>query len=82
MTNAPKNVISEVGWPSEGGNSCGEVNCTSSTQGSVAGINEMNRFMADFVCQSMSNGTEYFWYVLVFGTLAHPLTCLRQVRGL
>ena len=58
-----KNVISEVGWPSGGGNDCGAVNCTSDSQGSIAGIKEMNTFMEGFVCQSLANGTDYFWYV-------------------
>ncbi|MCJ1404645.1 hypothetical protein MMC11_007871 [Xylographa trunciseda] len=57
-----KNIISETGWPSAGGNDCGPVNCTSSTQGSIAGIDEMNTFMANFVCQSLANGTDYFWF--------------------
>lgn len=57
-----KNVISEVGWPSGGGNDCGSVNCTSKTQGSIAGVDEMNTFMNDFVCQSLANGTDYFWF--------------------
>lgn len=56
-----KNVISEVGWPSGGGNDCGAVNCTSKTQGSIAGVDEMNTFMDAFVCQSMANGTDFFW---------------------
>ncbi|MCJ1286099.1 hypothetical protein MMC26_005442 [Xylographa opegraphella] len=57
-----KSIISETGWPSAGGNDCGAVNCTSSTQGSIAGIDEMNTFMANFVCQSLANGTDYFWF--------------------
>lgn len=57
-----KNIISEVGWPSGGGRDCGAVNCTDAIKSSsVAGIDEMNHFMGDFVCQSLSNGTEYFW---------------------
>ena len=56
-----KNIISEVGWPSAGGNDCGQGTCTSKVQGSVAGIDEMNTFMEDFVCQSLKNGTDYFW---------------------
>ncbi|KAF2646516.1 glycoside hydrolase [Massarina eburnea CBS 473.64] len=55
-------VISEVGWPSGGGNDCGDSDCTSSTQGSIAGIDEMNTFMGDWVCQSLTNKTEYFWF--------------------
>ena len=57
-----KNVISEVGWPSDGGTDCGPdaTTCTPGV-GSVAGINEMNTFMEDFVCQSLANGTNYFW---------------------
>ena len=56
-----KNIISEIGWPSEGGNDCGAATCTSSTQGSIAGIAQMNTFMDNFVCQSLTNGTNYFW---------------------
>lgn len=57
--------ISEVGWPSSGGNDCGtDQKCPDTTSGSVAGIDEMNQFMADWVCQALNNGTKYFWYVL------------------
>ena len=59
-----KNIISEVGWPSGGGNDCGAATCTSDTQGSIAGIDEMNVFMENWVCQSLANGTDYFWYAL------------------
>jgi exo-beta-1,3-glucanase (GH17 family) len=58
-----KQVIAEVGWPTAGGNNCGEANCTSDTQGSVAGVEELNTFMEDWVCPSLKNGTEYFWWV-------------------
>ncbi|KAK8230831.1 hypothetical protein HDK90DRAFT_333595 [Phyllosticta capitalensis] len=58
-----KHVISETGWPSAGGNDCGtEAGCTSDTQGSVAGIDEMNTFLGDWVCQALKNQTEYFWF--------------------
>ncbi|KAF2493094.1 glycoside hydrolase [Lophium mytilinum] len=57
-----KQIISEVGWPSAGGNDCGEADCTSDTQGSIAGIDEMNTFMENWVCQSLANSTEYFWF--------------------
>ena len=56
-----KNIISEVGWPSEGGNDCGEAPTCAKGQGAVAGIDEMNTFMENFVCQSLINGTDYFW---------------------
>ncbi|RAO68847.1 uncharacterized protein BHQ10_004859 [Talaromyces amestolkiae] len=55
-------IISEVGWPSAGGNDCGSVNCTDSTSGSIAGIDEMNQFLSDWVCQALTNGTKYFWF--------------------
>ena len=59
-----KNIISEVGWPSGGGRDCGAVKCTAAiTSSSVAGIDQMNHFMNDFVCQALANGTNYFWYV-------------------
>ncbi|KAL4925775.1 putative cell wall glucanase [Aspergillus undulatus] len=57
------NIIAEVGWPSGGGNDCGDgANCPDDTSGAVAGVKEMNRFMADWVCQAMENGTDYFWF--------------------
>ena len=55
-----KNVVSEVGWPSAGGTNCGEEQ-TSCTEGSTAGIDEMNEFMGTYICQSLANGTEFFW---------------------
>ena len=55
-------VISEVGWPSGGGNDCSPAStCPNAQAGAVSGIDEMNKFMSDWVCQSLSNGTEYFW---------------------
>lgn len=58
-----KNIISEVGWPSGGGNNCGSNGkCSSKTDGSVAGVDELNKFMSDWICQALDNGTNYFWY--------------------
>ena len=57
-----KQVISEVGWPSGGGTDCGQAGDTCA-QGSVAGIEEMNTFMETFICQSLGNGTDFFWLV-------------------
>jgi exo-beta-1,3-glucanase (GH17 family) len=57
-----QHIISEFGWPSAGGNDCGpDANCTTSTQGAVANIPNMNTLMSDWVCQALSNGTDYFW---------------------
>lgn len=55
-----KNIISETGWPSDGGTDCG--GATTCTGGAVASIENMNTFMNDFVCQSLANGTNYFWF--------------------
>jgi exo-beta-1,3-glucanase (GH17 family) len=52
-------VIAEVGWPSGGGTDCGAADTCAG--GSVAGVDEMNQFMEDWVCPSLANGTEYFW---------------------
>ncbi|KAI2793631.1 putative glucan endo-1,3-beta-glucosidase btgC [Penicillium oxalicum] len=58
-----KQIISEVGWPSAGGKDCGSSPvCDSDTPGSVASIDNMNSFMADWVCQALENGTDYFWF--------------------
>ncbi|KAL2849197.1 glycoside hydrolase superfamily [Aspergillus pseudoustus] len=57
------NVIAEVGWPSGGGNDCGDgANCPDTTSGAVASVENMNIFMADWVCQALENGTDYFWF--------------------
>ncbi|OAQ58854.1 endo-beta-1,3-glucanase [Pochonia chlamydosporia 170] len=55
-----KNVISETGWPSDGGTDCG--GATTCTTGAVASIDNMNQFMNDWVCQALTNGTNYFWF--------------------
>jgi len=55
-----KHIISETGWPSTGGTGCG--GAATCTNGSVAGITEMNSFMDDWVCQALANGTNYFWF--------------------
>ncbi|KAK9442158.1 Glycoside hydrolase, superfamily [Metarhizium brunneum] len=58
-----KNVISETGWPSDGGKDCGAATtCGPSTPGAVASVDGMNRFMNDWVCQALANGTNYFWF--------------------
>ncbi|TAQ83768.1 hypothetical protein B7494_g7907 [Chlorociboria aeruginascens] len=55
-----RNIISETGWPSQGGTDCGAA--TSCTTGSTAGIDEMNTFLDTWVCQALDNGTTYFWF--------------------
>ncbi|KAK4561427.1 hypothetical protein LTR86_004745 [Recurvomyces mirabilis] len=59
----PSNIISEIGWPSEGGNDCGNTNaCANATAGAVASVENMNTFMDGWVCQALANGTTYFWF--------------------
>ncbi len=58
-----KNYIAETGWPTKGGTNCGyESTSTTCDNGSDAGVNELNQFMEDWVCQALSNGTNYFWF--------------------
>ena len=54
-------IISETGWPSDGGKDCGSAGTETCTPGAVAGVDGMNTFMGDFVCQALANGTEFFW---------------------
>jgi exo-beta-1,3-glucanase (GH17 family) len=61
-SDASKNVIAETGWPSQGGTDCGAANVTTCADGSVAGIDEMNQFMSDWICPALNNGTQYFWF--------------------
>ncbi|UKZ47879.1 hypothetical protein TrVGV298_002113 [Trichoderma virens] len=55
-----KNVISETGWPTGGGQYCGGP--STCPHPAVAGIDELNTFMSDWVCQALENGTNYFWF--------------------
>ncbi|KIW70632.1 hypothetical protein PV04_02883 [Phialophora macrospora] len=59
-----KQLISETGWPSGGGKDCGgtDGSCQPGQSGSVAGVDGMNTFMDNWVCQALQNGTEYFWF--------------------
>ncbi|CAG8138331.1 unnamed protein product [Penicillium nalgiovense] len=58
-----KQIISEVGWPSGGGKDCGDSKvCDENTPGSVASVENMNTFMADWICPALENGTDYFWF--------------------
>ncbi|KAI0376765.1 glycoside hydrolase family 17 protein [Hypomontagnella monticulosa] len=57
-----KNVISEIGWPTKGGTNCGSSSQTDCPNGSVAGIDELNTLMENWVCQALENGTNYFWF--------------------
>lgn len=61
-TEAEKNVISEIGWPTKGGTDCGNDTITVCPDGSVAGIDELNTLMENWVCQALQNGTNYFWF--------------------
>lgn len=65
--NYPKQIISEIGWPSEGGHDCGGpaasgYGCQTSTDGAVASVANMNAFMDGWVCAALKNGTNYFWF--------------------
>ena len=63
MGKYPRSIISETGWPSEGGNDCGGAfKCPTKTEGAIAGIDELNTFLEGWVCPSMANGTTYFWF--------------------
>ncbi|KFX87958.1 hypothetical protein V495_04292 [Pseudogymnoascus sp. VKM F-4514 (FW-929)] len=57
-----KNIIAETGWPTKGGIDCGNDNIHTCASGSVAGVKELNRFMDEWVCQALTNGTQYFWF--------------------
>ncbi|KAJ4253293.1 hypothetical protein NW762_010448 [Fusarium torreyae] len=59
-TDKNKNIISETGWPTGGGTDCGDAKTC--TDGSVAGVDGLNTFMEDWVCQALKNGTQYFWF--------------------
>ncbi|KAI8959403.1 glycoside hydrolase family 17 protein [Daldinia sp. FL1419] len=61
-TENEKNIISEIGWPTKGGTNCGSDKVTDCPNGSVAGIDELNTLMENWVCQALENGTNYFWF--------------------
>ncbi|KAE9994861.1 hypothetical protein Vi05172_g6199 [Venturia inaequalis] len=56
-------IISEIGWPSDGGNDCGTgAKCPDTTSGAVASIPNMNKLMEAWICPALANGTDYFWF--------------------
>ena len=58
-----KNIISETGWPTQGGTNCGgDGTKTVCPNASVAGISQVNQFMEDCVCDALANKTNYFWF--------------------
>lgn len=59
-----KQYIAETGWPSGGGTDCGNTAnvCAAGDTGAVASVDNMNKFMSDWVCQALQNGTNYFWF--------------------
>lgn len=62
-TDKKKNIIAEIGWPSQGGTNCSPTGAsTNCPDASVAGITEMNTLLQDWVCDALTNGTEYFWF--------------------
>ncbi|KAK4103007.1 glycoside hydrolase family 17 protein [Parathielavia hyrcaniae] len=56
------NIIAETGWPSQGGMACGTELETDCPDRAVAGIDELNTFMEDWVCRALDEGTEYLWF--------------------
>ncbi|KAH6630620.1 glycoside hydrolase family 17 protein [Chaetomium sp. MPI-SDFR-AT-0129] len=56
------NIIAETGWPSQGGTACGNDWETDCPDKAVAGIDELNVFMEDWVCGALETETEYFWF--------------------
>lgn len=59
-----RQIIAETGWPSGGGTDCGNAEnvCAADQVGAVASVDNMNKFMGDWVCQALENGTHYFWF--------------------
>lgn len=56
-----KNIIAEIGWPTSGGTNCpsGQKSCD---KGSVASVEGVNQLLDDWVCEALTNGTNYFWF--------------------
>ncbi|KAH6651524.1 glycoside hydrolase superfamily, partial [Truncatella angustata] len=61
-TDAVDNIISEIGWPSQGGTDCGSDTVTDCPDAAVASVDGMNQLMEDWVCDALTNGTNYFWF--------------------
>lgn len=57
-----KNVIAEIGWPSQGGQRCPPELGKSCAEPAVASVPELNRVLNDWVCPALNNGTNYFWF--------------------
>lgn len=60
ITDQSKGIIAETGWPTAGGKSCGDA--TTCDVGAVASIDGLNEFMDGWVCSSLENKVNYFWF--------------------
>lgn len=56
-----KNIIAELGWPSDGGGACPPTspNCANPAEASIKGINDL---LDGWVCDAIKNGTQYWWF--------------------
>lgn len=59
---AADNIISEIGWPSEGGMDCASDTVYDCPDMAVAGIDGLNTLLDGWVCDALTNGTNYFWF--------------------
>ncbi|ETS84464.1 hypothetical protein PFICI_02489 [Pestalotiopsis fici W106-1] len=61
-SDAADNIISEIGWPSEGGMDCSSDTVYDCPDMAVAGIDGLNTLLDGWVCDALTNGTNYFWF--------------------
>ncbi|KAK6223413.1 hypothetical protein LQW54_000531 [Pestalotiopsis sp. IQ-011] len=61
-SDAADNIISEIGWPSEGGMDCSSDTEFDCPDMAVAGIDGLNTLLDGWVCDALTNGTNYFWF--------------------
>ncbi|KAK1977519.1 endo-beta-1,3-glucanase [Colletotrichum cereale] len=61
-TDKKKNIIAEIGWPTKGGMNCGDGTAVNCPDASVAGVDELNTLLEGWVCDALTNGTNYFWF--------------------
>lgn len=61
-TQKERNIIAEIGWPTDGGTNCGDGTATGCPNSAVANVTGLNQLLEDWVCPALKNGTQYFWF--------------------
>ncbi|WPG98796.1 glycoside hydrolase family 17 protein [Acrodontium crateriforme] len=57
----PRSIIGEIGWPIADADTTSSGNTSNNASNAVASVSDVNTFMNAWICDSLKNGTSFFW---------------------